>query len=147
MSSITFMVNSLNDLSKVAEKIYHLSFSNRIFLFYGEMGSGKTTLIKHIVAHFGIEEANSPTFSIINTYLGNKKQSIYHVDCYRIENENEIENIGLLEILYSENLCFIEWPEIVLDKINFKYLDIEVKYLDENNREILISEINQNELY
>ena len=72
MSSITFTVNSINDIFMVAEKIFHLSSNNRIFLFYGEMGSGKTTLIKHIVAHFGIEEANSPTFSIINTYLGKK---------------------------------------------------------------------------
>lgn len=137
MSSITFMVNSLNDLSKVAEKIYHLSFSNRIFLFNGEMGSGKTTLIKHTVAHFGIEEANSPTFSIINTYLGNKKQSIFHVDCYRIENENEIENIGLLEILYSENLCFIEWPEKIHNFLPNNYVRININ-IDNKLRKITI---------
>ena len=137
MSSITFTVNSLNDLSKVAEKIYHLSFSNRIFLFSGEMGSGKTTLIKHIVAHFGIEEANSPTFSIINTYLGNKKQSIYHVDCYRIENENEIENIGLLEILYSENLCFIEWPEKIHNFLPNNCVSININ-VEEDLRKIVI---------
>ena len=76
MSSNHIYVNSINDIFMVAEKIFQLSFNNRIFLFYGEMGSGKTTLIKHIVSHFGIKEANSPTFSIINTYLG-KKNSPY----------------------------------------------------------------------
>ena len=137
MSSITFAVNSINDIFIVAEKIFKLSSNNRIFLFYGEMGSGKTTLIKHIVSHFGIKEANSPTFSIINKYLGRKKQSIYHIDCYRIENENEIENIGLLEILYGENLCFIEWPEKIYNFLPNNYVRINIE-TDNKLRKIII---------
>ena len=127
MSQITFTVNSIKDIFMVAEKIFQLSYNNRVFLFYGEMGSGKTTLIKHIVTHFGIVEANSPTFSIINTYLGRKKQFIYHIDCYRIENENEIENVGLLEILYGENLCFIEWPEKIHNFLPNNYVRINIE--------------------
>ncbi|MBH19959.1 MAG: tRNA (adenosine(37)-N6)-threonylcarbamoyltransferase complex ATPase subunit type 1 TsaE [Crocinitomicaceae bacterium] len=137
MSPITLFVNSINDLSKVAEKIHKLSSNNRIFLFDGEMGSGKTTLIKYIVALFGVKEASSPTFSIINTYLGNKSQSIYHVDCYRIENENEIENIGLLEILYGKNLCFIEWPEKIHNFLPNNYVKININ-IENNLRKITI---------
>jgi|TARA_Y100000385_G_C12851049_1_gene533098 tRNA threonylcarbamoyladenosine biosynthesis protein TsaE len=137
MSSILFSVNSLNELQKVADKIYQLSFSKRIFLLNGEMGSGKTTLIKYIVSHFGIKEANSPTFSIINTYLDNNGQSIYHVDCYRIENENEIENIGLLEILNSESLCFIEWPEKIHNFLPNNCVSININ-VEEDLRKIVI---------
>ena len=126
MSSVSFKVNSISELPKVAEKIYQLSFSNRIFLLEGEMGSGKTTLIKYIVAHFGIKEANSPTFSIINTYLSENGNSIYHADCYRIESENEIENIGLLEILNGENICFIEWPEKIHNFLPKNYVRINI---------------------
>ena len=75
------------------------------------MGSGKTTLISSVVSILGVKDANSPTFSIINSYLGDSRQIIYHIDCYRIEDENEVENIGLLEIINDKNLCFIEWPQ------------------------------------
>ena len=111
MSSYSFVVNNISDLDQVAHKIQKMSKINKIFLFEGEMGSGKTTLIKKIVALLGVYESNSPTFSIINTYLSSNNQTIYHVDCYRIENESEVENIGLLEILNEKNLCFIEWPK------------------------------------
>ena len=110
MYNKSFIINQLSELSKVSKEIIELTKAYNLFLFEGEMGSGKTTLISSIASILGVQDANSPTFSIINTYLDNM-QTIYHVDCYRIENENEVENIGLLEIINDKNLCFIEWPQ------------------------------------
>ena len=101
------------------------------------MGSGKTTLIKKIVGLLGVSESNSPTFSIINTYLGSNNQKIYHVDCYRIENESEVENIGLLEILDEQNLCFIEWPKKIHNFLPDNCVSVIIN-LNEDIRKILI---------
>lgn len=111
MSDTSFIVKQLSELNKVSEKIIELTKSYNLFLFEGEMGSGKTTLISSVVSILGVKDASSPTFSIINTYLGDSRQAIYHIDCYRIEDENEVENTGLLEIINDKNLCFIEWPQ------------------------------------
>jgi tRNA threonylcarbamoyladenosine biosynthesis protein TsaE len=137
MSSYSFVVNNISDLDHVAHKIQKMSKTNKIFLFEGEMGSGKTTLIKKIVALLGVYESNSPTFSIINTYLGSNNQTIYHVDCYRIENESEVENIGLLEILNEKNLCFIEWPKKIHNFLPDNCVRIIIN-LKEDIRKILI---------
>jgi len=137
MSSYSFVVNNISDLDQVAHKIKKMSKINKIFLFEGEMGSGKTTLIKKIVALLGVYESNSPTFSIINTYLGSNNQTIYHVDCYRIENESEVENIGLLEILNEKNLCFIEWPKKIHNFLPDNCVRIIIN-LKEDIRKILI---------
>jgi len=137
MSSYSFVVNNISDLDQVAHKILQMSKTNKIFLFEGEMGSGKTTLIKKIVALLGVSESNSPTFSIINTYLGSNNQTIYHVDCYRIENESEVENIGLLEILNEKNLCFIEWPKKIHNFLPDNCVRIIIN-LKEDIRKILI---------
>ena len=126
----------IKDLSSTAKSILNLVKSKNI-LFYGEMGSGKTTLIKKIVALLGVYESNSPTFSIINTYLGSNNQTIYHVDCYRIENESEVENIGLLEILNEKNLCFIEWPKKIHNFLPDNCVRIIIN-LKEDIRKILI---------
>ena len=72
---------------------------------------------------------------------------IYHFDLYRIENIEELDVIGFEDYIYSQNICFIEWPEIVLNNIDLKYLDIEIRYLGEDKREIIINEINQNEFF
>ncbi len=99
-----------NEISKVAEKILRVSESN-VFLFYGEMGVGKTTLIKELVGQLGVREiSGSPSFSIVNEYEA-KDSIVYHFDFYRIEKIDEAYDIGLEDYLYSGNYIFIEWPE------------------------------------
>jgi len=137
MSNKSFIINQLSELNKVSKEIIELTKTHNLFLFEGEMGSGKTTLIKKIVALLGVYESNSPTFSIINTYLGSNNQTIYHVDCYRIENESEVENIGLLEILNEKNLCFIEWPKKIHNFLPDNCVRIIIN-LKEDIRKILI---------
>ena len=133
---------SLTKIDEISQLIVDKIKTIKTIMLRGELGSGKTTIVKSVLKKIGVNEVvTSPTFSIVNEY-NSAETIIYHFDLYRIENTKELDVIGFEDYIYSQNICFIEWPEIVLDKINFKYLDIEVKYLDENNREILISEIN-----
>lgn len=137
MSSYSYLIKDISELDLVAKKIAKLTASHYIFLFDGEMGSGKTTLIKRVVFFLGVLESSSPTFSIINTYMGFNNQSIYHIDCYRIEDENEVENIGLIEILNDQKLCFIEWPKKIHNFLPETFVSIDIS-LDNNLREITI---------
>ncbi len=86
--------------------------NRRIWAFYGDLGAGKTTLIKTLCALLGIDknEVNSPTFALVNTYCTNERE-IHHFDFYRIEDEEEAYDIGYDEYFYGTGLCLIEWPE------------------------------------
>lgn len=82
-----------------------------IIVFYGDMGAGKTTLIRSLCKSFGsIDQVRSPTFSIVNEYIG-RQHKIYHFDFYRIKDETEIYDLGYEDYLYSGDICLIEWPE------------------------------------
>lgn len=101
---------TLNEIPHVAEKVLTSSASN-IFLLYGEMGVGKTTLINELVFQLGVTEtASSPSFSIVNEYEA-ENDIIYHFDFYRISKIDEAYDIGLDDYLSSGNYIFIEWPE------------------------------------
>ena len=85
------------------------------FIFIGDMGVGKTTLIKELSLQLGVNDTiTSPTFSIINEYNSLKDLKVYHFDLYRIKDENEALDFGIEEYLYSDDYCFIEWPERIL---------------------------------
>lgn len=132
----------LNNIDEISQLIVDKIKTIKTIVLRGELGSGKTTLVKSVLKKMGVNEGvTSPTFSIVNEYdfAGN---IIYHFDLYRIENIEELDVIGFEDYIYSQNISFIEWPEIVLNKINLKYLDIEIRYLGEDEREIIINEIN-----
>ncbi len=101
----------LEELGLVAEEVVKSANQKRIILLNGEMGVGKTTLIKEICLKLGVEEnVSSPTFGIVNEYKG-KETTIYHFDAYRIEDEEEAYDIGIEDYLYSGHWCLIEWPD------------------------------------
>ena len=109
MKIVVNCISELNDLSKTI-------LSNRknrdIICFYGEMGVGKTTIIKIICKELGIEDnVSSPTFSIVNEYVSSDGESVYHFDFYRLEDEEEALDMGCEEYFDKNSLCFIEWPE------------------------------------
>ena len=133
---------SLNKIDEISQLVIDKIKTIRIILLRGELGSGKTTLVKSVLKKMGINDCvTSPTFSIVNEY-DFSENIIYHFDLYRIEKIEELDIIGFEDYIYSQNICFIEWPEIVLNKIDLQYLDIEIRNLDEDKREIIINEIN-----
>ncbi|MGB1284391.1 MAG: tRNA (adenosine(37)-N6)-threonylcarbamoyltransferase complex ATPase subunit type 1 TsaE, partial [Polaribacter sp.] len=131
---------SISELNHIAKEIIETTKSKTL-LFYGEMGVGKTTLIKEICKELGIEDvANSPTFSLVNEYHTANSEIIYHFDFYRIEDENEAYDIGIEDYFESKNWCFIEWPKNVENVLPLKTVEIHLSILDNHQRNIYIKE-------
>ena len=129
----------LLDLEKIAYSILKKTQGMKKFIFIGDMGVGKTTLIKELSLQLGVNDAiTSPTFSIINEYNSLKDLKVYHFDLFRIKDESEALDFGIEEYLYSDDYCFIEWPERVSGLINSNVVEIKIE-LDRQNRIIDIS--------
>ena len=109
-----------------------------IILFKGELGSGKTTLIKSMLKEIGVKDnITSPTFSVVNQYRISEIL-INHFDLYRLKSLKELDVIGFEEYLESGAVCFIEWPEIAMSRIVDNYKEIYIKFIDEKTREIIL---------
>lgn len=105
-------VASESELPAVVKSIWPIVSKHPIVLFRGDLGAGKTTIIKEIGRYLGVtSDMSSPSFGIVNEYKVDNKV-IYHIDLYRIEELEEIYEFGLPEILESGNICLIEWPEM-----------------------------------
>ena len=134
------IVDSEKELDKTAIEIINYSEEQKIWIFYGEMGAGKTTLIKAIADQLDIEDnVHSPTFSIVNEYRNHREDIFYHFDFYRIKNETEAMDIGIDEYFESGDLCFIEWPQKIPSLLPQKYVKIDIKMTSNTSREINIS--------
>ncbi len=133
---ISIDYSNLQHLHLVVKRLRSLGKDYKIWAFYGEMGSGKTTLIRELVRQLGaLMEANSPTFAIVNEYPTSVNFSIYHIDLYRINHVNELLDIGFEEYLTSENYVFIEWPDIAEPILNrYDYLKIQLEVEENGNR-------------
>lgn len=132
------------DLEEIANSVVELvsySGNQKIFLFYGEMGAGKTTFIKSLCKCLGVEgQATSPTFSIVNEYQG-KANKIYHFDFYRLKNESEALDMGYEEYFYSGQYCFIEWPEKIAGLLPEHYIRVDIQVLGNNERSLTFEKI------
>jgi tRNA threonylcarbamoyladenosine biosynthesis protein TsaE len=105
------IIFSLDEIKQVAKKII-LEKPHKVILFHGNMGVGKTTLIKALAKELGVTDAtSSPTFSLVNEYQAEENQKVYHFDMYRLKSEIEALDMGIEDYLYSGNWCFIEWAE------------------------------------
>ena len=139
--SLKFIIKHEEELCAVAKMILE-KYNSKVFLFYGEMGVGKTSFIKKFCKELGVSDVvSSPTFSIVNEYSNVNDDIIYHFDFYRTEKQDEVFDIGYEEYLFSSSYCFIEWPEKLEDLVPTNYLKINMK-LDDNNRIINIQEYN-----
>lgn len=136
----TYTAKKVSDLNLIAKDLLQEFGANKIIVFYGEMGVGKTTLIKELCALLGVNEvSNSPTFSIVNEYLDANERSIYHFDFYRIEKEEEVYDLGYEDYFYSNNFCFVEWPEKIPNLIPENSVEVTITLDDENNRLISVA--------
>lgn len=129
-----------DQLNEVAEAIIKAGEAEDIWLFTGEMGAGKTTLIKAICQQKEVlDEVNSPTFSIVNEYLTETDETIYHFDFYRLEREEEALDIGIEEYFYSGNLCMMEWPEKIEGLLPEQFLRIDITENNDQSRSIKLT--------
>jgi len=129
----------LRDLPDVAKKILNTCQNRKIFAFYGNLGTGKPTLIKALCRELGAEdELSSPTFAIANVYRG--REDIYHLDMYRINKPEEAIEIGIEEYLDGQHYCFIEWPEIIEGMLPPETVKVRIKIntTPDYNRDIFI---------
>lgn len=141
-TSVQIHCPSLQELPKAAAEL--LSFlegrKEQVCLFEGEMGAGKTTLIKELCKQLGVmDTVQSPTFSIINEYRTLGDRPVYHFDFYRIDSVEEAVQIGAEEYFYSGELCLIEWPSRVEAILPDVYLQVAIKVAKDSSRNILIS--------
>lgn len=126
---------TLDEIEKVVKDLIKAAGDRKVWLFHGEMGAGKTTLIKAICRELGVRSVmTSPTFSIVNEYDGNGV--IYHFDCYRLRNEEEAYDIGLEEYLDSGRLCLIEWPERIASLLPEAHFNIKIEIASPTQRRI-----------
>lgn len=126
----------LEELELVAEQLLKIGYLG-VWCFHGEMGSGKTTLIKTICRKLGVSSTmTSPTFSIVNEYADQEQKKIYHFDFYRLKKETEAYDIGVDEYFESGQYCFVEWPEFIPSLIPQKHIDIWMTDAGQNRRTI-----------
>ena len=126
-------------LPAAAEKIIEFCAGEDIWIFKGEMGAGKTTLIKEIARQLQVEETvSSPTFSIVNEYSDAMGEPIYHFDFYRIDHPEEALDLGVEEYFYSGNYCWVEWAERISAYIPEKFALITIKAGENEEREITL---------
>ena len=134
----SLLVYDITEIGKVSKIITNYMKKYNKLLFSGPLGSGKTTLIKGIMHEIGYNaNVSSPTFSLINEYTV-KDKMIYHIDLYRINEVDELYEIGFDEYLKSGNICLIEWPKIAMKMIDKDFVHIKLKEISKTKRSLEI---------
>jgi tRNA threonylcarbamoyladenosine biosynthesis protein TsaE len=136
--SITIVSDNLQQLPDIAKEILRFSSPHKKFLFYADMGVGKTTLIKELSLQLGVNDiVSSPTFSIVNEYVSSMNKKVYHFDFYRLKDEQEAFDMGYEEYFYGDDYCFVEWPEKIPNLIQDDMVKIKMQ-LNGKKRDIEI---------
>lgn len=139
-------ISSTEELAGAAQAILEFAGAERVFLFYGEMGAGKTTFIKTLCKALAVSDTtSSPTFSIVNEY-NSPQGKIYHFDFYRLKSSTEALDLGYEDYLYSGNYCFIEWPEKIADLLPQHALQVHIEVLSEQERLISVNKFSTQNL-
>jgi tRNA threonylcarbamoyladenosine biosynthesis protein TsaE len=133
---------TIDQLPQFAAAFWEAVGAAKVFLFYGDMGAGKTTTITALCQYKGVEgSVSSPTFSIINEYSyseENEVRKIYHIDLYRLKDVEEMIAAGVEECIYSDDICFIEWPQKAPELFDETVLHVLIQPLDAQTRNIKI---------
>ncbi len=132
-------VFTIEQLESVAQEIINQN-PYKVVIFHGEMGVGKTTLIKQLCKSLGVLEAtSSPTFSLVNEYEITNNQLVYHFDFYRLKNEMEALDMGADDYFYSGNWCFIEWAEKIPNLIPEEHSIVTIELLPDGKRHLQLT--------
>lgn len=133
------IITSLDRIAEAAHEFVSQIGENRIFAFYGSMGAGKTTFIKAVCEQLGVTDAvTSPTFAIVNEYNSNLGP-IFHFDFYRIKTLAEVMDLGFEDYVYSNNLCLMEWPELIEELLPDNTIRLHIMEVEGGKRKIVAS--------
>ena len=128
----------VSDRSRLRDAARHFlreTAGSRIFAFYGQMGSGKTTFIKALCSEMGVTDTvTSPSFTLVNEYKRPGNPSVYHFDFYRIKKISEVLDFGIEEYFDSDSPCFMEWPELIEQLLPPETLRLLITVTDDGGR-------------
>jgi tRNA threonylcarbamoyladenosine biosynthesis protein TsaE len=134
-------ISNIEETKLIATELSKLFNRSDVVVFNGNLGSGKTTLIKYLCTNYSINEVNSPSFSIVNEYIGERK--VYHFDFYRLNKIEELYDIGFEEYLMDQDaIVFIEWGNLMPDILPSNYYEIELELFNKFERTIKVSKKN-----
>ena len=134
-----FIIQNLADLPNAVRWLTPYLQDLPLLALSGDLGSGKTTLVKAICASLGVvDDVSSPTFSMINTYMTADQQEIHHIDLYRLQSLEEALQIGIEDYLHQDALTFIEWPELIHRLLPEGTLHLSLTHIDKERRKIVI---------
>ena len=134
-----FVITSTDNIVEVAEEFINYFKDNRLFAFKGKMGAGKTTFIKALCEVLKVKDTVcSPTFAIVNVYLTENEEEIYHFDFYRLNSPSQAFDIGIEEYFYSGNYCFMEWAENIEELVPADCLWVEIEEMEDKSRRLRI---------
>ena len=140
MGKETFTIQHIDEISQTATDFLNEYPNDRILAFRGDMGVGKTTFIKALCEVLGVTDVvNSPSFAIVNEYETTTKNKIYHFDFYRLKTIDEAYDMGCEDYLYSDNYCFMEWPDKIESLLPDNRLDLWFTELNDGTRQITVS--------
>ncbi len=138
---MTINIESVDCINDAAAKFVKAMGNRNVFAFYGKMGAGKTTFIKAVCECLGVNDIiNSPTFAIVNEYLDKESEPVYHFDFYRFQKSDhaaalsEVLDIGYEDYVYSGNICFIEWPEIIEELLPEDVVKVYIEEQEDGSR-------------
>ena len=137
-------IYKLQQVKQVAEQLWQVIGEAGVLAFHGAMGTGKTTFIHALCDVKGVKDVvGSPTFSIINEYEYIQEKTIkkiYHIDLYRLKDEEEAIQAGVEDCLYSDHICLVEWPEKIADHLPAGTVHIYIEMRDEQTRRLRIED-------
>jgi tRNA threonylcarbamoyladenosine biosynthesis protein TsaE len=133
------VASRLDELPEVAEELIAFAKDVKNWLFIGEMGAGKTTMIKTVCELLGVvDQVSSPTFSIVNEYATTGGEVVYHFDFYRLEDVEEAVGIGAEDYFFSGNICLIEWPQLISGLLPDEFMTVHIEELLTGERKIIL---------